>query len=104
MTTEEEGDFWLDTFCDSTGNEVGLWAAILACLIAEKRLKEGCDCVWGGGTGMSGTPKAFFTPGTLSTTEGKKNDKNKRVLGIIKKKRKKEKKKSSYWIGEFEWI
>ena len=46
---------------------VGSLGAAVACFIAVRNEKAGCGAVFLSATGISGTPKAFLTPGTLRT-------------------------------------
>lgn len=65
---EDSDIFWCDAFVGSSGGEVDCCDAALSdCL----RLIEGRGVVPAGGLGISGTPKAAFTLGALSTAKVK---------------------------------
>lgn len=77
MVEDEEDDvIWFGTFVGSMGNEVDCCDAVLACfrvcLRAVYRSIEGRAALTTGCGGISGTPKAFFTPGALSTEKTNK--------------------------------
>lgn len=83
MIAEEEDILWLDTFDDARGTEAeaealaaadssaAALACLSVCLRAEYKSREGFGAVPAGSFGISGTPKAFFTPGALSTAKFK---------------------------------
>lgn len=66
LITEDEDILWSEILKDdSAGDDVA--AACLAATNCLSRLKADGDELLAGVTGISGTPKDFFTPGTLST-------------------------------------
>ena len=66
--TDDDGIF---RSCDGDSSAVNVVAvgsgAAVACFIAVRNEKAGCGVVLVFATGISGTPNAFLTPGTLRT-------------------------------------
>ena len=61
-------------FDSSTGDELGPFVGDVDCFSAGNIEKGDCGAVVGAAGTISGRPRVFFTPGTLSTVKFEKGD------------------------------